>query len=176
MTINDWLTETKASDIMVRRVITLGPQDTLAQAAAVFLREQISGAPVVGHDGVCVGVCSASDILRAENTVLRERTKVAESSFWNSNLALPASIYEQKLAEVRDKIAPVAEQLVQQFMTANVVAIRDHDPVRKIAEAMLDAHIHRVIVVDASNRLLGIISTIDLLAAILKADRLTKKA
>jgi predicted transcriptional regulator len=51
---------------MARDLITLRPESPLAQAAGVFLHEQISGAPVVDAGGVCVGVLSVSDILEAE--------------------------------------------------------------------------------------------------------------
>jgi CBS domain-containing protein len=174
MTIQEWLSKTTASDIMVRRVVTLSPHDTMAHAAEVFLREQISGAPVVTQNGICVGVCSANDLVHAEEVVLRERAKVAESSLWNTSLALPVAVYEQKLAEVRDKIAPAAEQPVERFMTTNLVSVRETEPVLKVVTAMVEAHIHRVVVVDASNRLLGIVSTTDILAALLKPERSAK--
>jgi CBS domain-containing protein len=143
----------------------------MAHAAAVFLREQITGAPVVDKNGVCVGVCSANDLVHAEDAVSREREKVAGSSLWNSSLALPVAVYEHKLAEIRDKIAPAAEQPVERFMTTNLVTVRELEPVKTIVTAMVEAHIHRVLVVDESKRLLGIVSTIDILATLLRAGR-----
>jgi CBS domain-containing protein len=169
MDIAAWLAKARASDIMVRSVVTLKPSDTLADAAAILLHEQISGAPVVDAAGACVGVLSASGILSAEEKVEQERQKVAESSFWNSNLALPMSVYAAKLEEVREKIAPAANQPVERFMTSDLVSVTADTPLRTVVESMVNAHVHRVVVLDAGRRLRGIVSTTDVLAALLRA-------
>lgn len=168
MEMRDWLEKTSAAEIMVRDVVTMAPGNTLAQAADLFLREQITGAPVVDRNGACVGVLSASDVIGAEGKVAEEARKIAESSFWNSNLALPASVYAEKLAAVRDKLAPAAEQPVERFMTTDLVSVGEDTPLAKVVRNMVDAHIHRVLVMGSGNRLLGIISTTDVLAASLR--------
>jgi CBS-domain-containing membrane protein len=168
MHVNTWLTTTRASDIMTRNVVTLKRSDTLAHAAAMFLKEQISGAPVVDEAGVCVGVLSASGILAADEKVAQERRKVAESSFFNSNLALPMSVYAAKLQEVRENIAPAAQQSVERFMTSDVVSVSADEPLRVVVEYMVNAHVHRVVILDADRRLLGLVSTTDVLAALLR--------
>ncbi len=169
MDIGAWLGTTRASDIMVRSVVTLKPSDTLAHAAGVLLHEQISGAPVVDASGACVGVLSASGILGAEDKVVQERRKVAESSFWNSTLALPMSVYAAKLEEVREKIGPAAEQPVARFMTSDLVSVSADTPLRSVVESMVNAHVHRVVVLDADRRLRGLVSTTDVLAALLRS-------
>jgi CBS-domain-containing membrane protein len=163
-----WLEKTTAGEIMYRDVVTLNANDSLATAAALFLSEQVTGAPVVDHTGVCTGVLSASDILSVEEKVAEERRKVAESSFFNSNLALPVSVYAGKLAEVRDKIAPAAEQPVERFMTTDLVSARQDTPLFTVIQNIVDAHIHRVVVLDEDQGLQGIISTTDILAALLR--------
>ena len=119
MEIQQWLNETKANEIMIKDVVTLRPTDPLFRAASTLLRQQISGVPVVDEAGACVGVISASDFLDVEERVAQERKEVADSSFFTSDLALPSHIYEEKLAEVRDKIAPAAEQPIEHFMTTD---------------------------------------------------------
>jgi CBS domain-containing protein len=52
------------------------------------------------------------------------------------------------------------------YMTRDPVMIAAETPIRKLALLMLDAHIHRLIVVDAEGRPLGIVSSTDLLAAV----------
>src|SRR3712207_3607702 len=52
-----------AGDLMTEVLVTI-PQDMSLQAAAHRLAlHQISGAPVVNDDGVCVGVLSATDFV-----------------------------------------------------------------------------------------------------------------
>jgi CBS domain-containing protein len=41
----------------------------------------------------------------------------------------------------------------------------------ELAQRMLDAHIHRAIVVDRNQKPVGIVSTTDILAAVARADR-----
>jgi predicted transcriptional regulator len=175
MEIHHWLSKTTAADIMVRDVVTLSRDETLAAAAGLLLREQITGAPVVEADGTCVGVLSVSDVTGADEKVADARRKVAESSLFHSSLALPASVYAEKLAEVRDKIAPAAEQRVERFMTTDLVSVGEDTPLETALQRMVDAHIHRVVVLDPDHRLQGIVSTTDVLAALLRASRTAKK-
>jgi CBS domain-containing protein len=58
------------------------------------------------------------------------------------------------------------EEEVGQHMTADPVVVTAETDIRSVARLMLDAHIHRVGVVDEANRLVGIISSTDLLAAL----------
>ena len=171
METHNWITQTKAGDIMVRDVVTLQPYQTLDQATGVLLREQISGAPVVDELGACVGVFSVSDILLAEEKVATQQQKIAESSFWNSNLSLPSSVYADKMAEVRDKMAPVAQQPVERFMTSDLVSVSENTSLERVVQSMVDAHVHRVLVLDAEGRLQGIISTTDVLTALLRESQ-----
>lgn len=169
MSVRNWLNETQAADVMVKHVITLHPNQPLAEAAALFHHEQISGAPVVADDGRCVGVLSESDLVGAEEKAAAEVEQVARSSFWSSHLALPASVYAAKLAEVRDKIAPASEQPVEKFMTTDLVSVTEQTLLATVVADLVEAHIHRVVVLDVQQRLRGLISTTDILAALLRA-------
>ena len=171
MEIHQWLSATKAAEFMVRNIVTLAECDTLSQAASVLLNEQISGAPVANKGGVCVGVLSASDLIGAEEHVAKEQAEIADSTFFNSNLALPASVYQERLEAVRDKLAPAAEQQVKRFMTSDVVSVTGDTPLSTVVQNMVDAHVHRVLVLDEDRQPQGIISTTDILAALLRAAR-----
>jgi len=171
MEIRDWLDKQTAAEIMVSDVVTLNGAQPLAAAADVMLREQITGAPVVDQHGICVGVLSVIDVIGAEEKVAAARQEVAESSLFHSNLALPARIYEDQLAAVRDKIAPAAEQPIEHFMTKDLVSVGDDTPLGNIVQRMVDGHVHRVVVLDKSRRLQGVISTIDVLAALRRAGQ-----
>lgn len=170
MKMQEWLTNTTAADVAVRDVVTFDPRIPLAQAAKVLIHEQISGALVVDHKGVCVGVLSVTDVAGAEERVAAEGEKVGASSFWQSHLALPMSIYEEELAQVRDRLIPAAEQPVSRFMTKDIVSVRKDASIRTVIGYMVDALVHRVVVLDEKNCLVGIISTIDVLAAALRAS------
>jgi predicted transcriptional regulator len=55
-------------------------------------------------------------------------------------------------------------------MTADPVTVVSTTPVQKLAQMMLDAHIHRLIVVDRQQRPIGIISSTDILACVARSD------
>jgi len=50
-------------EIMTRRLVTVGPEDGLAQAAGLMAKEQVRRLPVVSG-GKLVGMLSAGDLLR----------------------------------------------------------------------------------------------------------------
>jgi CBS domain-containing protein len=53
----------KVADLMTRSVVTLSPDETLAQAAATLASLNVSGAPVCDAEQRLVGVFSKSDVV-----------------------------------------------------------------------------------------------------------------
>jgi CBS domain-containing protein len=147
-----------AADLMTRNVVAIRQEMSLSAAARVLSRAQISGAPVVDGDGVCVGVVSATDFLRLANPdFYRElvacATPLCACSDWQM-----FEIHELPLDEVRC------------HMTRDPVMVRPGTPLRELARLMLDAHIHRVIVADERGRPVGIVSSTDLIAAVAQLE------
>jgi len=62
-----------------------------------------------------------------------------------------------------EKLPTVA---VRQFMTTDPVTAVSTTSIRTLARRMIDAHIHHIIVVDAGQRPIGIVSSTDVLAAV----------
>ena len=54
-----------ASEVMVRKLVTLRPEMSLSEATAILLKHKISGAPVVDAEGRLKGLLSEFDCLRA---------------------------------------------------------------------------------------------------------------
>jgi CBS domain-containing protein len=59
---------------------------------------------------------------------------------------------------------------VHEFMTPDPVTAGPHTSIRKLARMMIDAHIHRIIVVDEDGSPIGLVSSTDLLAALAFMD------
>jgi CBS domain-containing protein len=55
---------------------------------------------------------------------------------------------------------------VRHLMTADPVTVGPETPIRILARFMIDAHVHRVVVVDEDRRPIGIVSSTDVLAAV----------
>jgi CBS-domain-containing membrane protein len=60
---------------------------------------------------------------------------------------------------------------VGQFMTPDPVTVAVDTPLAELARRMVDAHVHRVVVVDRRYHPVGIVSTTDILAAIARVSR-----
>jgi CBS domain-containing protein len=140
-----------ANDLMSREV-ELIPRDMSLRAAAHLLSQaHISGAPIVDADGKCIGVISATDFVRwAEDQehVTAAPTRCIHSAW-----------------EIMDYDMLPPEE-VGTYMTTDPVLARPQTGIVELARMMLDAHIHRVIVVDERQRPIGIVSATDILAAV----------
>jgi acetoin utilization protein AcuB len=61
----DLLAKIRVKDIMCRKVITVGPEQTIVMAAHLMLRHRISGLPVMDSGGKLVGIITEGDIFKA---------------------------------------------------------------------------------------------------------------
>lgn len=62
------------------------------------------------------------------------------------------------------------EARVREIMNANIFSVKAHTLTQEVVQSILENHIHRVLVTDDEEKLLGIISTIDLLKALTKEE------
>lgn len=168
-TVNEWLQHVKARDVMTKSVAFLRPTDPLSDAVSLLLRDQISGAPVVDDDGVCVGVLSATDILnfeerRSDLPVTAGMTRHRCFDTWD-----PGSEWWREFGGVRTELQPRLDENVAGFMTRDLVSVTEDTPMGVVIRQMVDAHVHRVLVLDSGRKLKGIISTMDVLSGLLRA-------
>ena len=147
------LLQLTAKDLMSTDVESIPQWMSLPSAARMLSRAHISGAPVVDGDGRCLGVISTTDFMTwAENG--------EGAAHSESDVCCAHSAWQM----VEEKDLPV--NLVRRYMTANPVTVPPDLSIGELAQKMVDAHIHRVIVVDKENKPLGIISSTDVLAAV----------
>lgn len=141
-----------AADLMTRDLVCLPHEMSMKEAARLLLQDRISGAPVVDNKGQCIGVISAMDFVALTKKNGDKHRSCVGCTEW----------------EVVVEMLP--EDEIAQFMTADPVMVSPSTTICKLARQMVDAHIHRVIVVDAVNKPIGIVTSTDLLAALAYAD------
>jgi CBS domain-containing protein len=66
----------KVADIMTRKVVTVSPELSVFELAALLVRHRISAAPVIGTDGRIIGIVSESDLLRRPETGTERRVAI----------------------------------------------------------------------------------------------------
>jgi CBS-domain-containing membrane protein len=147
-----------AGDLMSRRVVAIPQGMSLRAAAGLLAKERISGAPVVDETGRCVGVLSASDFVKwAQDGGPEKGVRFTAAQCFCS---------EWQVVDLT--FLPPDE--VRWHMTADPVMVSLATPITDLARMMVDAHIHRLIVVDAEHRPIGVVSSTDILAALADAD------
>jgi CBS domain-containing protein len=153
-----------ASDVMNPRVLTVRHDVTVRELANFLVDNDISGAPVEDGSGKLVGVVSVTDIAEvlSEDDEEDDEDDSERSGFfvseWDGRL---------RREEIDDIPLDATELTVADLMTPDVYTVTEETPVSEIAEAMIANHIHRLLVT-REDRVVGIISTSDLLGLLVE--------
>ncbi len=130
------------SMIMTSPVVTLKKNDNLEKAEKLFKKHHIRHIPVVSED-VVVGMLSYTDLLRLS------------------------------FADVTDNVDEDADALVynmftiKQVMKKNIITVSSSNSIKDVAEILATKEFHALPVVD-NNKLVGIVTTTDLIKYLLK--------
>jgi CBS-domain-containing membrane protein len=143
-----------AQDVMTSNVQVIPQGMSLRAAAHLLSQSRISGAPVVDDQGRCVGVLSASDFVH-----WAERGGEAERVHCTSFTCVCS---DWQVVDV--EFLPRDE--VRWHMTAEPIMASPATRITDLARKMLDAHVHRIIVVDGERHPVGIVSGTDIMAAV----------
>ena len=140
-----------AGDVMIREVVTVGPDTPVMQIARLLLSRGISGVPVVDEEGALVGVVSEGDLLRRVE-IGTERRRGSWRAFFTGTATLAEEYVRSHGTVARD------------IMTRDVVSVSRTTPLGEIADLMEQKHIKRVPVLE-EGRLVGLVSRSNLLRA-----------
>ena len=142
----------KAADVMVSNVVTIGPDASVQDVAAILIRNHISALPVVEPGGKIIGIVSEGDLIhRAE-----AGTEVSRS-WWLDILTSD----EMRAAEFAKSHA----QKVADVMTRSVITSAPDTPLSEIARLLEKNGIKRVPIVK-DGKLVGLVSRKNLLQAL----------
>ncbi|MEO5376973.1 MAG: CBS domain-containing protein [Magnetococcus sp. DMHC-6] len=143
-------------DVMIKDVRTASADDTIQSVATVICTNKISGLPVVDGSNHLIGVISEKDIL---NALLPTYSEYLEDPIRSRDFESMEKSYREVLSKT-----------VGQMMTGRVYTVTADDPIMKAAAQMALRQFRRVPVVDAENKLVGIISLGDIHKAIFKRE------
>jgi CBS domain-containing protein len=140
--------------IMSRDVICLKPETTIEALRAILVENAISGAPVVDEAGKPIGIVSTTDVVRDAH----ERGETEETE----NVRLPSrggvSYSPGPGFRSFDPGATVAD-----VMSRRVITILDGTSIARAAELMAKNHVHRLPVVSDTGKVIGLVSSLDIL-------------
>lgn len=146
----------KAQDIMTRDVITVGPDKSVKDIAALMVEKHVSGIPVVGDNGAIIGIVSQSDLLHRAEVGTQRKHKWWFRLFADSN-ALANEFVKTHGHKAHD------------IMTRYVVSVREDAELRDVAD-ILDKHRIKRVPVVKEGRLVGLVTRGDLVRALTLAQ------
>lgn len=145
----------KAEDIMVRNLVTIGPDESVAQAAQLMTENDVSALPVIDADGRLVGIISEADLLRRE-----EIDTASRRPRWVETMT-PATTLAAEFVKSHGK-------RVAELMSENVISVGENASLNEIAAILERNRIKRVPVV-RDDQLVGIVSRGNLIQALASA-------
>lgn len=152
------MNELMVRDVMTTDVVTVRADTPFKELVQAMAERRVSGVPVVGEDGTLVGIVTEADLLIAEEEAEEPRRR---RSF------LEWFIHPTRLADIEGRADGVR---ARDIMTRTVVTVGPDVPLREALKVLLDAGVRRLPVVDADERVVGIVSRRDLLSPFLRPD------
>jgi|ERR1035437_3707517 CBS domain-containing protein len=130
-----------ARDAMTRSVVTVPPDQSLAELERIFERHTFNSCPVVENEQL-IGIVSKLDFLKA---------------FLFDNRSV-APLYEN-----------VIQQTVRDAMTATVITVREDQSLLNVLQMMVDLRTKSFPVVNQDGAVVGIIAREDIARSVLKS-------
>lgn len=145
------LTNQRVEHLMARDVITVHEDASMAEAAQLMSNYGVTGLPVVDDFRRCVGVLSATDFVESQSGK-RQCCLQHVSTTWDHTGLQRAEVLSQ--------------DRVKAHMSPKVQTIRELHSIVDAGRIMCHEHIHRLVVVDRQNRPIGVITSLDLVSAL----------
>ena len=147
----------RVKDVMTPKIISVGADETVVNAARLMLRHQISGLPVIDKEGELVGIVTEGDFLRrGELGTQRRRPK------WLEFVLGPG-----KLAQ---EYVQASSKKVEDVMTPDPQTIGEDESLETVVD-MMERHRIKRIPVTRGGRVVGIISRANLMHALASLAR-----
>lgn len=134
----------KAGNLMTRRLITVGAEDSLRKAYQIMQDRRIRHLPVVDRTSEVIGLISDRDLQRAMRPASTEE------------------LFAGKEIEFNDRYRVI------DFMSWPLVAVPEDTEVDQITTEMIEKKISAILVLDHHEQIKGIVTTEDLLKFLLR--------
>jgi CBS domain-containing protein len=146
--------ETLARDIMTTPVITVDPELSVKDLAALFREKHVGGVPVV-EDGKLAGIVTEGDLMALD----------ADVQYPHYFELFDSIIYLGSQKKFKEQLERAAAATVGQLMTHRdkVKTVGPDDPARAAGTIMSRHHFDRVPVVDENDAVVGLITRHDIM-------------
>ena len=150
---------------MTKPVLTVAPETTVKDAAALLAEKNISGLPVVDGQKV-IGIFSEADVLRSLKTTKKDM-RLIYPSVSSLGIAFQEEVTQREILEAYEEIGNMP---VRDVMSKNVVTVSPELTVNEAIVKMVQRGINRLPVVD-KNSLVGIITRADVIRGLAREQK-----
>jgi CBS domain-containing protein len=148
----------KVEEIMERDPVTVSPDDDVESLIRVLRQHELPGVPVVDGDGRCVGIVTESDL------ILRDQ---------EADLHLPyhldimgGVIWLESMKHFEGRLRKAFASNVSDMMTPGPITVSADTDVAEAGRIISERGHNRLPVVDGDGRLVGVLTRVDVLAAL----------
>jgi CBS domain-containing protein len=152
------MSETVA-DIMQRDPVSVQPSDGVEVVVGLLHEHGLPGLPVVDGDGRLVGIVTENDLLLYDEQEDVEPPPHLE--------IMGGIIYLGSVKHWEERVRKSLASTVRHLMTEDPVTVSPDAPVKEAGRLIAEHHHNRLPVVDAEGRLLGVVTRVDVLEALL---------
>jgi len=143
----------RVKDVMSKEVVYVHHMDNVHEALVLMSENRVSALPVIDRHSRCVGMLSTSDLV----DITREMDDDLEDLDEADTIGR-----EWLLEKIKDGMG---HQQVNEVMTRDVASVGPESLLTQAAHEMRRHRVHRLPVIDEHGKLLGILSTMDVIDA-----------
>lgn len=165
---NSYRQQLTAADLMATDVVSVMPTTSLRDTAHRLTENHISGMPVVDEHNRCLGVISASDIMRfvdGRNSQVSGQRQARITKFFDEH----AQRWEYLDLDTFFSDDLVATE-VSEVMSREPLSVEPWTSISEVARLMHDHQVHRVLVLGEGSYLKGVISALDIVRLVAAAE------
>ncbi len=134
------LSNTQAKDVMTKDVICVYPKTSLKDLSSIFIENEISGAPVLDEEEKVIGFVTQTDIVELE---------LHSEDYLDSRLEETGGF-------------------VQDIMVPDAIVAHEADPLATLIDTMCTERLHRLIILNEQEHVVGIVTTMDVMCFLRK--------
>ena len=145
-------------EVMSKDVVSVLPDDSVHECIQRMVENRVSSLPVLGLHDECIGIISSSDLIEITQEIDEDLADLESADLVTGRWLL------ERL------MTGTGHTKVSEVMSEDVFTVRSDTRLARAARDMLRNGVHQLPVVDIKDRVVGIVSTTDILSAFVDGD------
>jgi CBS domain-containing protein len=146
------------AEIMDREPATVSPDDDVRRVIEVLQANDLPGVPVVDGDNKVLGIITDSDLVISDE----------EADFHLPHYVniMGGIVFLESMKHFEERAKKAFAATAEDMMTADPITVGPDEPAEHAARLISEKHHNRLPVVDDEGRLVGVVTRVDVLAAL----------